>query len=69
MPGKPGVKHPLADPKVFYEVIRNHRSKSPAQPYKPSSYILISAGKDGLYGTADDVFNFDWMPPARRKPD
>jgi hypothetical protein len=66
VPGKPGVKHPLADPKVFYEVIRNHRSESPPIPYKPNSYILISAGKDALYGTSDDVFNFDWKPPPRR---
>lgn len=24
------------------------------------SYILISAGWDGIYGTADDVCNFTW---------
>lgn len=29
------------------------------RPYKADSYILISAGKDGSYGTADDLFNFD----------
>jgi len=28
------------------------------QPYNKDSYILISAGWDGLYGTKDDVFNF-----------
>jgi prepilin-type N-terminal cleavage/methylation domain-containing protein len=27
-------------------------------PYRPDSYILISAGADGLYGTADDITNF-----------
>lgn len=27
-------------------------------PYRPDSYILISAGVDGLYGTADDITNF-----------
>jgi type II secretory pathway pseudopilin PulG len=27
-------------------------------PYKPDSYILISAGSDGLYGTDDDITNF-----------
>jgi type II secretory pathway pseudopilin PulG len=26
--------------------------------YKPDSYILISAGADGLYGTSDDIYNF-----------
>ncbi len=29
------------------------------KPYRGDSYILISAGKDGLYGTADDIFNFN----------
>lgn len=28
------------------------------KPYRENSYILISAGKDGLYGTPDDTFNF-----------
>jgi hypothetical protein len=28
-------------------------------PYRADSFILISAGKDGDFGTADDVFNFD----------
>jgi len=27
-------------------------------PYRPDSYILISAGADGLYGTKDDITNF-----------
>ena len=27
-------------------------------PYRPDSYILISAGVDGLYGTPDDIRNF-----------
>lgn len=27
-------------------------------PYRPDSYILISAGADGLYGTSDDITNF-----------
>jgi len=27
-------------------------------PYRPDSYILISAGADGLYGTSDDICNF-----------
>jgi type II secretory pathway pseudopilin PulG len=27
-------------------------------PYRPDSYILISAGADGLYGTDDDINNF-----------
>jgi prepilin-type N-terminal cleavage/methylation domain-containing protein len=27
-------------------------------PYRPDSYILISAGADGLYGTKDDITNY-----------
>ncbi|MFA5553695.1 MAG: type II secretion system protein [Phycisphaerae bacterium] len=27
-------------------------------PYRPDSYILISAGADGEYGTSDDITNF-----------
>jgi len=27
-------------------------------PHRPDSYILISAGADGLYGTSDDITNF-----------
>jgi prepilin-type N-terminal cleavage/methylation domain-containing protein len=30
-----------------------------AIPVKKESYILITAGKDGIYGTSDDVTNFD----------
>ncbi len=29
------------------------------RPYRSESFILHSAGRDGLYGTADDVYNFD----------
>ena len=29
------------------------------RPYRAESYILISAGEDGLYGTGDDIFNFE----------
>lgn len=41
----------LVDPKV---------SIAPGKfwPYRPDSYILISAGVDGLYGTQDDICNF-----------
>ncbi len=28
-------------------------------PHRPDSYILISAGADGLYGTPDDITNFE----------
>ncbi len=52
--------HPLAaDPAKFYEITRDDRIDiATGRPYRPDSYILISAGFDGLYGTDDDVFNF-----------
>ncbi len=30
------------------------------RPYRVDTYILISAGSDGEYGTPDDICNFDW---------
>jgi len=60
VPGKPGKAHPLADPKRFYMNMRSHKSPEVPRPYCADSYILISAGRDGLYGTADDICNFDW---------
>ncbi len=29
------------------------------RPVRPDSFILISAGNDGLYGTSDDICNFE----------
>jgi len=64
VPGQPNTAHPLADPKRFYLNTQNHQVSSP-QPHRRDSYILISAGYDGLYGTADDICNFDWRPRER----
>jgi len=30
------------------------------RPYRADTFILISAGSDGEYGTPDDITNFDW---------
>ncbi|MGD0551650.1 MAG: prepilin-type N-terminal cleavage/methylation domain-containing protein [Sedimentisphaerales bacterium] len=38
--------------------IRDPRIPSIARPYNPDTYILISAGPDGYYGTADDIHNY-----------
>ena len=38
--------------------IRDPRIPNPVRPYRPDSYILISAGPDGYYGTADDIHNY-----------
>ena len=60
VPGDPNVVHPLANPKRFYLNTRNHMISDASRPYRDDSYILLSAGYDGLYGTADDIFNFEW---------
>jgi hypothetical protein len=43
----------------FENMIVNENVQTIRRPYRADSYILISAGKDGDFGTADDVFNFD----------
>jgi len=53
--------HPLgADIAYFYS--REYKVIDPkvtiAWPHRPDSYILISAGVDGRYGTNDDITNF-----------
>jgi type II secretory pathway pseudopilin PulG len=46
-------------PRRFYEKIRNDKLPvTEPWPNRADSYILLSAGFDGEYGTADDVFNF-----------
>jgi len=47
---------------VFYELI-THRSDPDRpffKPFNPNTFLLISAGWDGVYGTADDITNFDY---------
>ncbi|MBN1804283.1 MAG: type II secretion system protein [Sedimentisphaerales bacterium] len=50
----------LATPARFYRNTRNHQVTNVSRPYRPDSYILISAGFDSEYGTADDICNFEW---------
>ncbi len=52
--------HALADVKRFYRNTQNHMISTARQPYRSDEYLLLSAGWDGEYGTADDIFNFDW---------
>jgi prepilin-type N-terminal cleavage/methylation domain-containing protein len=44
----------------FYEYIRDPKIPATERPwpYRPDTYILISAGADGNYGTEDDIRNF-----------
>ncbi|MCD6392568.1 MAG: type II secretion system protein [Planctomycetes bacterium] len=57
--------HPIADGvgtdyQDFEDMILNDQIDPTLiqRPYRAGSYILISAGKDGRYGTADDITNF-----------
>jgi type II secretory pathway pseudopilin PulG len=47
-----------ANVKIFYKAITNTKITSTPRPHNEDTYILLSAGWDGLYGTADDVYNF-----------
>ena len=42
----------------FDSMIVNTQVTTIRRPYRSGTYILVSAGKDGLYGTPDDLFNF-----------
>ena len=48
------------DEDFFYsdEFIIDPKVTARPWPYRADSYILISAGVDGLYGTSDDICNF-----------
>ena len=58
--GGTSAPHSLANPARFYRNTRNNQITTVRRPYRTDSYILISAGFDGEYGTADDLCNFDW---------
>ena len=44
---------------LFYETITNPKVNYD-KPFNAATFILISAGYDGVYGTADDITNFDY---------
>jgi len=60
-----GTDHPLCENSgdltdwlSFEKMILNTQVTQIQRPYRADSYILMSAGKDGLYGSPDDIFNF-----------
>jgi type II secretory pathway pseudopilin PulG len=63
LPWKPTTMPPLyqitgnAAGEEFYKNTLDEDSPIP-RPHNRDSYILISAGWDGIYGTEDDVYNF-----------
>ena len=60
VPGEAGKAHPLIDTQRFYLNTENEQAQLKSEPYMRDSFLLISAGRDGLYGTADDICNFEW---------
>ena len=60
--GADGKTHPLGDITggytFFYDYITDPKIMAKPWPYRPGSYILISAGADRIYGTGDDIHNF-----------
>jgi len=57
-PDDPGKTHA----QVFYEQITqpgSDPSRGFFRPHNQSTFILISAGWDGVFGTKDDIVNFD----------
>jgi len=45
---------------VFYEQLTKRHDGNFYAPYNKNTFILISAGYDGIYGTRDDLTNFNY---------
>jgi hypothetical protein len=52
--------HYIVDRKLLKSFTSQTSKKTPLRPVNPDSFLLISAGVDGLYGTTDDPSN---LPP------
>jgi hypothetical protein len=50
--GQPGVR--------FYMNTKNDKVTTASRPHRADTFILISAGHDGEYGTPDDICNYEW---------
>ena len=60
---EPTTTHPLYElggvqGEVFYQITKDPAVEVIDKPHNTETYILLSAGWDGLYGTSDDIFNF-----------
>lgn len=45
---------------TFARYIMNQDNRSRVVPHRPDSFLLVSPGPDGIYGTSDDVANFQF---------
>ena len=53
------VPHELTFNK-FYEVINNSKIDTYDQPFNATTFLLMTPGWDGIFGTKDDITNFDY---------
>jgi type II secretory pathway pseudopilin PulG len=58
--GGAASSHALFDPVRFYQNTESGQITTTHRPFRADAYILISAGWDSEYGTADDICNFKW---------
>lgn len=58
--GAPEATHSMATRARFYLNTKSDKIMTASRPFRPDQYLLISAGWDNEYGTADDVCNFEW---------
>ncbi len=54
------INHKMADPARFYRDTQSTQISTTMRPFRADTFILISAGWDNEYGTADDICNFEW---------
>jgi len=45
---------------IFYDTITNPNVQTHEKPFNAKTFILISAGWDGIFGTKDDISSFDY---------
>ena len=55
----PTVPHELSFNK-FYEIINNSKIDTHDQPFNATTFLLMAPGWDGIFGTKDDITNFDY---------
>jgi len=58
--GGVSAAHKMVDPARFYRNTTSTQITTTTRPYRADTFILISAGWDAEYGTADDICNFEW---------
>jgi hypothetical protein len=57
LPVAPGAGNQDLDGFPLY--VQNRTIQARPEPHNPKTYLLISAGADGVFGTADDIANFE----------